>query len=698
MVNFSIVGVILKRWRILVVLVGSVLLLATALIMRPVRLTEYPATLHICDNSGASLRTVLDKSDIRCEPVELRAMGEWLPKALIAAEDKRFYQHCGIDLIALTRAVVIDIAARRIVSGASTISTQVIRMNTPRNRTFVTKLLEAGSAISLERHLNKDAILEQYLNRMPAGGNLSGAQAAAMRYFGRDASSLSLAEASLLAGLPQAPSRFRPDRHLQKALRRRKFVLDRMQKLGFISRRQREQAERQPIDITVHHDPFRAPHFCELVLMNMPQDAADSGTAVKTSLDGGLQDIAESVMAQQHKRLAGKAVFGGAVVIIEVGSGKVVAMLGSPDYDDTEHCGRVNCAITPRSPGSALKPFAYAMAFDRGWLTPGSMLSDTPIYFKDYTPRNFDYSFRGKVSVRQALVDSLNIPALTVVRRLGTETFIEKLRNLGLHSLNKPAEYYGLSLVLGTGEVKLLNLANAYAVLANEGLYHPYSLLADEKCETGSRLFSEGACWMIADILSRDTACDPTRPRVAWKTGTSSGGRDAWCVGYNPEYVVAVWLGNPDGSAPSGITGAGDASPLVLDIFRRIYPDGNSPWYERPPEVAELSSDFYMPGVTAPRLYCKGKYINKRTDPNCDVLRIVKPLDGDTFVMDDALAPESQKIELRSTQTGPLSWFVDGAFIKTSKETLLWKLQRGRHEIVCANSSGQSAAINITVE
>ena len=699
----------------------------------PPQLNEYPASLYICDRSGSPMRTILGAGDMRCIPVALEASGEWTSKALIAAEDKRFYSHGGVDVIAASRALAQNLASCRRVSGASTISTQVIRMNSPRSRNLSTKVIESVSAVRMEHDLSKDRILEQYLNRMPLGGNLVGVQAAAVRYFGRDAADLSLAEASLLAGLPQAPSRFRPDRRLKRALKRRSFVLERMQKLGFITAEQRIAAENQVLDIKPHPDQFHAPHFCEFVMQQLNRSGQGDNHHIITTLDAEIQGYAEGALRRHQAQLHNKAVFGGAVVVIDVATGEVAAMVGSPDYDDLVHAGRVNCAVMPRSPGSALKPMAYAMALERGLITPGRIVDDSPIFFKDYIPKNFDYKFRGRVSVRQALVDSLNIPALSLVNRIGLNEFVDKLHRLGLNSLDRAAEDYGLTVVLGSGEVRLLNLVNAYACLARRGIYQPYRVLppaSDSQVASGSRrIFSEGASWMIAEMLSGDersmavsgSAADIVLPRVAWKTGTSSGARDAWTVGYNPEYAVGVWLGNPDGSGADGLVGIEDAAPIVMDIFRSIYPDGNSPWYDRPAKVSirkvcpdsgcpdgslckSAVDDFYLPGVSDPAL-CS---VHRTAAIECGAedggieteLRITQPQNGEVFVLSDDLAASVQRISLSANcrRGSKLCWFVDGSPLDSGGNDISWQLKKGRHEIICALPTGSSDAVNIMVE
>jgi penicillin-binding protein 1C len=370
------------------------------------------------------------------------------------------------------------------------------------------------------------------------------------------------------------------------------------------------------------------------------------------------------------------------------------------------------------------------MALDLGLITPGKIVDDSPIFFKDYIPKNFDYKFRGRVSVRKALVDSLNIPALTLVNRIGLNEFVERLHEFGLSSLDRSADDYGLTVVLGSGEVKLINLVNAYACLAREGVYRPYRVMPSapgSELSGGKRICSKGAAWMIAEMLSGDEramACsgntaDIVLPRIAWKTGTSSGARDAWTVGYNPEYAVGVWLGNPSGAGADGLTGIDDAAPIVMDIFRNIYPAGDSPWYDRPDSVtvrkvcpdsgcpagdrcAAAVDDFYMPGVSDPAL-CRlhSRQSERSTDlGNSTDIRITQPQNGEVFVLSDDLAAEIQRISLTAKCGGSGSpcWFVDGSPLSVNDDSISWQLIKGRHEIICVMPSGESDTVNITVE
>ncbi|MBU1908923.1 MAG: penicillin-binding protein 1C [Verrucomicrobia bacterium] len=542
------------------------------------------------DREGAHLRLKLGPGDMDNVPLYRWQPGDWIAQAVIAAEDQRFYRHPGVDPLALLRAVGQNLLHFRRVSGASTLSTQVIRLLQPRPRTLRTKLIEAFRAVQLERVLTKREILEQYLNRAPFGSNIIGIEAAARRYFSKSARDLSLAEAALLAGLPQAPSRYRPDRHPARARWRRAYVLDRMAALGMITGAQRARALGRPCVIRPGAYPFCAPHFAQFVFDHMPRSM--EGRQVRTTLDPDLQALAETALRRQCTYLDPQGIRGGAVVILDVKTSAIRAMVGSPDYFDVRYQGQVNGATASRGAGSTLKPFVYAAAFDRGLATPLTVLRDEPALYRDYRPANFNRDFRGDVTARDALILSLNLPVLALAERIGAERLQGLFRRAGLRTLTRSADHYGLGLVLGQAEVKLLDLANAYAAFARGGLWRPWRMCEDSAPvvpplrrrkdspvakrrsyseSEGTQLFSPEASWLIADILGGDEragelsghVADAHLPRMAWKTGTSSACRDAWTVAFNPDYVVGVWIGNPSGRANEALVGAVLAATLA---------------------------------------------------------------------------------------------------------------------------------------
>ncbi len=737
-----------KKWAVRLCLsalagVGALALAVCWVPFDAAALQQYPSSLMLTDRQGQPLRVWLGPRDLDCRPLYEPQPGDWIAQAMVAAEDQRFWSHHGVDPVALLRAMKQNVTSLRTVSGASTLSTQVIRLMEPRRRNLWAKAVEAFRALQLERHGDKSSILAQYLNRAPFGSNIVGIEAAARRYFGKGAADLSLAEASLLAGLPQSPSRLRPDRYPVRAKKRQQYVLDRMLACGFITSNEYVQAAAQPVLVRPSPYPFRAPHFTELV-----DQSIGPGTAVtvRTSLDAGLQRVAEESLQRHASVLAGQGIRGGAVVILDVNNSAVRALVGSPDYRE-RRAGQVNGALAERSAGSTLKPFAFARALDRGQLTPHSVLADVPALFRDYEPENFDPGYRGLVTARDALVLSLNLPALEVEQRIGQPVFYQTLRALGLDTLRQPAAHYGLGLVLGNGEVRLIDLVNAYACLARGGVVQPLRVVDDGSAGEGRRVFSPEACWLVTDMLSgeeraMDTtghAADVRLPPLAWKTGTSAGFRDAWTIAYNPDYVIGVWVGNPDGAGVDRLVGRKVATPIVWEIFRRLYPDNDGPWFARPAgvvrrEVCAVSGavpgahcphrveDWCLEGVTRQELCSVHRadgqehwpveiatFLQQQQTPAAsrparpDPLRIVSPARGSTYRLLESVAAGEQQLPLEAASGvggERLYWFVNDRYLGESRPgtPAFWPLQRGTFQIVCSDARGSSDRIQIAVE
>jgi len=666
-------------------------------------LDDYRAGTLLTDRSGIPLRVRLGHLEQDSRPVHSEAISPWAKAAMVSAEDKRFARHAGLDPIALCRAIVQNVVNGRRISGASTLSTQVIRLTEPRPRTMTTKLLEAAAAIRMEQAMDKDAILEQHINRAPFGGNLTGIEAAARHYFDKAARDLTLAEAALLMGVPQSPARLRPDRHPEAARKRMHYVLERMEKDGKITRAQRLAAEQQSVDAGRGRRPFLAPHFSDFVL----QQTQRQGT-LQTTLDAPLQTAVERVVNRHIATWSGRNIYGAAVVVLDVRTGAIRAMLGSPDYDNRAQSGMVNAATARRSPGSALKPFIYAMALEQGTISPDSLLDDSPTQYRDIRPDNFDKNYRGEVSARDALIQSLNIPVLRLTETIGLQNTLDGLRSLGLSTLSRPAEDYGVGIALGGGEVRLLDLVNAYACIARGGQYLPYRVLEESEPAKSRSVFSPETAFMISDMLGgRERSmdlfghiADAVLPRIAWKTGTSSGYRDVWTIAWNPEVVIGVWLGNPDGSSTPEFTGAGDAAPIVADLFRQLCPASADTWFT-PPEalrqrtLANGTTEWYVPGISPTPSSAS------QTAQTDKPLQIKRPVNGTTFGL-VSHAPYEQSIDLQaeavSTET-LLHWFANGIHIGTTSGSrpLHWPLQKGNWTLVCSTPDGRQARSTITV-
>jgi len=523
------------------------------------------------------------------KPVELDRISAGLREVVIACEDRWFFYHPGVNPIALLGALRDNLAAGRIVRGGSTITMQIARMMEPKPRTIGGKLIEVFRAFQLEWHYSKNELLEIYFNLVPYGGNIEGVAAATHFYFGKSPRELTLSEAAILAAIPSSPNNYRPDFHPENCRRRRDRILAYLADHGDISRRQSLEASREEIPSHRLNRPRIAPQFSHSII------AADPGQAVhRTTISFSAQTMCERLAGDHYRNLTGRDIHNLAVVVLDNVSGELLAMVGSPDFNDTRHGGQINGALAARSPGSALKPFVYALAMETGLITPLSKLDDIPVNYAGYTPDNYDETYHGLVTAYDALVQSFNVPAVNLTARVGLEEFYDFLRRGGLGTLDRKYYEYGLPLVLGACEVTLLELSNLYATLAREGLYRPVKVRSGSPATESQRILSAEACYLISHILSNlerpdlATSWEFTRdqPVVAWKTGTSYGRKDAWAIGYNPDHTVGVWCGNFNGAGSPYLVGADVAGPLMLAILRELSGDREIKWFDRPPGIA----------------------------------------------------------------------------------------------------------------
>lgn len=726
----------------------------------PVEKLSLDPSPAVRDCRGEPLRRMLAPGQVWRIVVPLAEIHPSLVEATIAAEDRRFRDHWGVDPWAVLRAAWLDLRHWRILSGASTLTMQLARLVEPRPRTFAGKATEAFRALQIERILSKDEILHQYLSRAPYGGNLSGVEAAAQAYFGRHASDLDLAQAALIAGLPQAPSRLRPDRHPDRARARRDYVLERLGAQGGALAADLDRA--RAADIEVRRRPFEwvARHFT----LRFDGDGAEPGGDVRTTLDLRIQQLVEERLAHHVARLQPGGIANGAAVVLEHDTGAVRALVGSVTWSEprlalaAEEDEQVDATRARRSPGSSLKPFLYALALDGGVLSPGEIVYDVPVAYRDWQPENMDRSCRGLVSLDDALVSSLNLPAVRTLQRVGTARFLTVLRELGFTTLTQPAERYGLGLALGGCETTLLDLTQAYAALARGGTHLPLRW-REEEGRPAARpvpVFSAEAAWAITRILqdrarlglAEAGAVPAAGARVAWKTGTSHGHRDAWCVGYDSRWTVGVWLGNPSGRGAAGLVAVDTAAPVLHDLFAAIGARTEAGWPARPAGVIErpvCALTGRPAGAACPRT-AAGLAIRLRSpEEPCGVHRsggevrfpadvedwlrehgmhpapaapppgapvslrpadaapprILSPRDGERFVLLDGV-PGASSLTLRAAaraDAGPLQWFVDSDRIAVAPpgEAVVWSLTPGAHRIVCVDAGGRSTAVSITV-
>jgi len=560
------------------------------------------AAVVVFDRNGDPMRIVLPPDQKVRIPVTLDELPPELVHAVVASEDRWFWRHPGVNPFAIARAMRANVTKRRRVSGASTIPMQIARMAEPKSRTMFAKVIEAFRAIQLTLHTTKREQLEAYFNMAPYGGNVEGIGAASRVYFGKEPSQLSIGEIAFLTTLPRQPNRFDPLRDHATATRARDRVLRQLRDRGAFTTAEITAAMQQPLPRARQKAPFVAPHFCDYAIAQAP-----GRTRVFTTLDPRIQKIAEKQVEARIASLRAYGVEEAAVVVIDNHSNEVVAMVGSANFFDAQRQGQVNGAVARRSPGSTLKPFLYAKAFDDGILIPDSILLDIPTDYSGYVPENYDGTYRGRVSARDALIQSLNAPAVRLLSDEGVDEFVALLRKGGLTSLDREPAKYGLPLILGSGEVRLIDLTNLYAALARNGEYRPVRIYKSSVLSPQSSvLFSHESTALITEILSELKRPDMPRawqltresPSVAWKTGTSYGHRDAWSVGYSQRYSIGVWAGNFDGHGQKGMSGSEFAAPLLFDLFRALPVEDRRPRLssDQPTiEVCSLSHDLPTP-------------------------------------------------------------------------------------------------------
>ncbi|MHC4581700.1 MAG: penicillin-binding protein 1C [Planctomycetota bacterium] len=633
------------------------------------RLGQWAISPVISDVNDRPLLSIVGSDDQWRHPVRLDQMSPWLQQATIAVEDERFYRHFGVDPIAVVRAAGQNIAGGRIVSGASTLNMQICRMMDERSRTLKAKIIESFRALQLNRLMSKDDILELYLNTAPYGGNLRGVEAASLRYFARNAKDLSLGQAALIAGLPQSPSRYRPDRYLEGAMKRRQVVLRRMLEAGMITELQLRQAESHPIEIHPARRMQRASHAAWFALKRRP-------TGGRTTIDLDIQNQVESLAQEHLGRLPKDTEL--AVVVIDIAESSIAGMIGSGDSTDPAD-GLVNGAVAKRSPGSTLKPFIYAAAFETGRLNRESTVYDIPISRGGWTPLNFDRAFTGQLSAAKALQQSLNVPAVLITEAVGLARCCGTLEAAGIPLGADAQRRGGLALAVGAVEANLLDLTNAYATLGRDGLRRNPRIFPDEPAGQARALTPE-VCRAISDILScrqrrpsgTETMVAQDVPWFIWKTGTSSGRRDAWAVGHNRRYAIGVWVGRFRGTGRTAYVGAEAAEPLLADLF-------NSPelrTHVDPPPKSPIAVRRPLP---PPR------ELGQR-------LRITEPAAGETFVCLNG----SAIVHTQANRAEGITWFLNGKLTRIDKTRNL-TLCPGKYELRCVDQAGQSSSINFAV-
>jgi penicillin-binding protein 1C len=551
----------------------ALLILAIYLVPMPAIERERSVTVELAD--GTVAHAFLTADEKWRLPVDLARVDPALVAALVALEDKRFGVHPGVDPLAIVRAAWSNLTSGRRVSGGSTLPMQLARMYEPRPRTLRSKLVEVFRALQIGVRMEREAILGEYLSRAAYGRNLEGVESAAMAYFGHSAAHLTAVEIATLLAVPQGPARFAPSAANAARLRaRRDRILGKLVAADVFRAADVVGQDAPPPD-RLRPMPRLAPHASIWLRREHPGLAT-----IRTTLDAGVQVVAERTLRGAAPALARAGIHGGAIVVVDHARREIVALVGSPDFADAEHGGQIAMFARPRSPGSTLKPFLYALAIDRGLALPGFLVADVPMSYGAYRPRNFDQTWSGLVTLREALARSLNQPFVELLDRLGVEAFVGELVRMGARSPTTAPGHYGLSLIAGGIELTPLELAAMYATLAEDGRYRPLRALRDDAAASAATtaILTPSSSWLTREALSlRDRPDFPSRRLVRglpadihWKTGTSFGSRDAWAIGSGPRYTAVVWLGNVDQRASTELVGADAAGPILFDILEGI--------------------------------------------------------------------------------------------------------------------------------
>ncbi len=608
------------RWGLgIVVVVVALIWLADRI--WPLPLPKDDLARVVLAEDGTPLWRFADANGVWRYPVQTSEVSPYYLDALLTYEDRWFYQHPGVNPLALARATWQNLSGARVVSGGSTLSMQVARLLDPHSRTFHGKLRQLWRTVQLEWHLSKEEILNLYLNRAPFGGTLQGVAAASWAYLGKSPSQLTHAEAALLAVLPQAPSRLRPDRHPQRAQEARDKVLRRLAEFQVWPHAAVDEALEEPLLLAPRLEPSLAPLLARR--LNRP----DSPPLIRTTLDATLQRRLEDLLLGWRARLPEHT--SAAILVVEEETMAVRAYLGSVDINDAKRFGHVDMISALRSPGSTLKPFLYGMALDEGLIHSESLLQDVPRRYGDYRPGNFSMGFTGAVPASTALSSSLNLPAVQLLEAYGPKRFAAEMRMggvpLALPALAEP----NLALILGGAGSRLEDLVSGYSAFARDGKSATLRLQPDDTLRERP-LLSPGAAWIVRRILSgqarpdRDPRAELVqRPVLAWKTGTSYGFRDAWAIGVGPRYLIGVWIGRPDGTPVPGQFGLASAAPLMLQVHDVLTNRDSQRGISAP--VKPVPANVGVAAICWPL----GQPMS-RSDPNCRRQRFAWTLDNTT--------------------------------------------------------------------
>ncbi|VXD13817.1 Penicillin-binding protein 2 [Planktothrix serta PCC 8927] len=696
------------------------------------------------DRNHLPLGTILSSNQDHTAIVPLSQISPHFIQGIIAAEDKRYYQHGAVDSVALVRSILEAFQAKQIVSGASTITMQLARLLEPAPRTLPNKFGEIWLSWRLTAGMNKQQILEAYINRLPMGGNLYGVEAAAKIYFNTSASELNLAQASILVALPNDPTDLNPYHNLSALKKRQNYVLKRMIEDGYITTIQAERAYQETLTFQPQQQGIiAAPHFLFWLTEKLTRSSPSSepltqrGLAnyIKTTIDRPLQQFIEAQIQQILINLKDNNVDHAAAIVLDNHTGEVLAYVGSPNYFNSDQLGRNDGVQALRQPGSTLKPFLYELALAEAVIQPNTILADVPTYYaipgaKLYSPTDYSETFLGPVRVRVALANSLNVPAVKVLEKVTVPVFLERLKKLGFQHLTHTPDYYGLGLTLGSGEVSLWELAQAYLIMANQGkVINPNVILSEAQLiKLNSPSIDTAVSWqlitnMLSDAHARaysfgiDSVLNLPFP-VAVKTGTSSNYRDTWTVGFTTDYTVATWVGNFDGQGMQNVSGVMGAAPLWNRIILHLHETKEPGNFPKPLGFVQLPicattglrptpdcsggivlEYFDLKNVSAyyqksPQIKLNSEYnewLSRQSHPQLtqNQLTIISPQADDYFVIHSG---DDSKLEFKITNPSQQSveWWLNGKKINVqSANSLFWQLQPGQWTLTVKQGTQQ---------
>ncbi|MBC5773301.1 penicillin-binding protein 1C [Pontibacter sp. KCTC 32443] len=626
----------------------------------------YPLTINvsyspvITASDGSVINAFLSSDDKWRMQLEAGEINPVLKKAVLLKEDRYFYFHPGINPVAIVRAAINNVTQSKTTSGASTITMQVARLLYPKERTYLNKLTEIFRALQLEYTYSKDEILQLYLNLVPFGGNIEGIKAASVLYFQQSPKQLSLAQAVTLTVIPNKPSSLRIGEQNARIVEFRNKWLNYYKQEQAFKEDAVEDALHEPLEATRLQAPKVAPHFAYRMFSKYKNQPI-----IKTTLNRQVQEKVEQLAYNYMQRLRYQNIHNAAVLVINNETKAVEAYLGSADFSDAAHGGQVDGVRALRSPGSTLKPFLYATAIDKGLVTPKTIISDVPIDYAGYRPQNYFGNYNGNVTIEHALATSLNVPAVKLLDQVGVYTFVKKLQQADFTDLKQNGDQLGLSLILGGCGVKLEELTALYAAFANQGKYSPIRWLQQDTTMAEKQVFSPASAYMINQTLTQLLRPDLPHnaqnsahlPKIAWKTGTSYGRKDAWSIGYNKKFTVGVWVGNFSGEGVPELNGTDSATPLLFDIFNAI--DYNSPnkWFSPPKTIAnravcvengqpgnsfchDLVMDTFIPGISPVAKCSHLKKVAVSADEKYAYCTSCQPLSGITQKWYPNYAPE----------------------------------------------------------